>query len=194
MIQLAFVGYLREPRLTWIGQMSFPCELTLRTDPEGIRLYRYPLAGIKNLYAKQLVWHDQRVSPDTAILEGIEGDVLDIHAEIELRGAHTLGFELRGERIVYDVQTETLSWQDAAPLRPVQNRIRLRILLDRSSIEIFGNDGQVSITNLFFPTPAERSLSLFAEGGDIEVVTLEVNYLESIWQEKELALGYRAAG
>jgi fructan beta-fructosidase len=189
-IQLAFVGYVREPRLTWIGQMSFPCELTLRATRAGIRLFRYPIDGIKNLYAGQHRWQDLALSPEVNLLEGIEGDVLDIHAEIELSGAQQFGFEMRGERIVYDVQGESLSWHDAAPLSPVENRIRLRILLDRSSIEIFGNDGQVSITNLFFPDGSERRLRLFTEGGEIRVISLEVNHLESIWQEREVALGW----
>jgi fructan beta-fructosidase len=191
-IQLAFVGYVREPRQTWIGQMSFPCELTLRTGPEGVRLFRYPLNVIKNLYAEQLVWRDQMISPNMNIPEGFEGDVLDIHAEIELAGAQTFGFELRGQRIAYDVGNSTLAWHDSAPLLPVQNRVRLRILLDRSSIEIFGNDGQISITNLFFPDSTDHKLRLFTEGGDIRIISLEVNRLESIWQEKELALGYPA--
>lgn len=188
-VQLAFVGYVREPRLTWIGQMCFPCELTLRRCADGIRLFRYPLHVIKNLYTEQQVWHTLVVSPGVTSLDGIEGDVLDIHAEIEPAGAQTFGFEIRGQRIVYDVQAGTLSWIASAPLALVNNRIRLRILLDRSSIEVFGNDGQLSLTNLFFPDASNRQIKLFAEGGDIRVVALEINRLESIWQERELALG-----
>lgn len=98
-------------------------------------------------------------------MDGIESDVLNIHAEIEPAGAQTFGFEIRGQRIVYDVQAGTLSWRESAPLALVNNRIRLRILLDRSSIEVFGNDGQLSLTNLFFPDASNRQIKLFAEGG-----------------------------
>lgn len=188
--QMAFVGYVREPRRTWIGQMCFPCELTLRTCPQGVRLYRYPLNAIKGLYAEQLVWDDLRVAPGDNPLDGVAGDLFDIRAEIEIAQAHAFGFEVRGERIRYLVEERTLSWRDAPTLEPVNNRVKLRILVDRSSIEIFGNDGRLSLTNLFFPDPSNENLGLFAEGGDIRVVSLEVNRLESIWQEKNLSLGH----
>lgn len=191
--QMAFVGYVREPRLTWIGQMCFPCELTLRTCPEGIRLYRYPLNTIKNLYEEQFVWDDLRVSPGANILDGITGDVFDIRAEVEIGEADAFGFEIRGERIRYLVADRKLSWHDTSSLEPIDNRVRLRILVDRSSIEIFGNDGRISVTNLFFPDASNGNVELFAEGGDIRVVSLEVNRLESIWQERNLDLGHLPA-
>jgi fructan beta-fructosidase len=188
-VQLAFVGYVREPRLTWIGQMCFPCELTLRTRPDGIRLFRYPLPVIKNLYSEQRVWHDTEVHPGITKFDGAEGDALDIHVEIEPAGAQTFGLEIRGQRLTYDVQDRTLSWNESVPLALVNSRIRLRIMLDRSSIEVFGNDGQLSLTNLFFPDTSNREIKLFAEGGSIRVAYLEINHVESIWQERELALG-----
>ena len=77
-----------------------------------------------------------------------------------------------------------------SPLEPINDRIKLRILVDRSSIEIFGNDGRLSVTDLFFPDGSNEHLELFAEGGDVRVVSLEVNRLESIWQERNLSLGY----
>ena len=33
-------------------------------------------------------------------------------------------------------------------------------------------------------------MRLFTEEGSIRLVSLEVNRVESVWQEKELALGY----
>ncbi len=86
-IQLAFVGYIREPRLTWIGQLSFPCELTLRNSADGIRLFRYPLHLIKNLYQEQRIWREMTVSPGQNEFIDLEGDALDIDAEIEVAGA-----------------------------------------------------------------------------------------------------------
>jgi fructan beta-fructosidase len=189
-VQIGFMGYVTEPRLTWIGQMCFPCEQALRTCPEGIRLFRYPIETIKSLYVEQHVWEDQAVRPGTNILDGIISDAFDIRAEIEVGDALIFGFDIRGERITYHAESRELSWTTTAPLEPVDGRIRLRILLDRSSIEIFGNDGRVSITDIFFPDASNRDVRLFTEGGSIRPVSLEVNRLESVWQERELALGY----
>lgn len=56
-----------------------------------------------------------------------------------------------------------------APLLPdTEGRIRLQILVDRCSVEIFANDGEVAMTNLIFPTP-ENGRIVF-EGTGIEAV------------------------
>ena len=190
--QMAFIGYQDEPRLTWIGQMSFPCELTLRSYPEGIRLCRNPVNAIKNLYDKQYRWRDLDVPSDVNPLDGISGTLFDISADIDPLEAGAFGFEIRGERIRYDVGEKALSWRDTAPLELINKRIKLRILVDRSSIEVFANDGKASITNLFFPDPAKNKIALFAEGGSIRVASMEVNHLESIWQKRDLELGYHS--
>jgi sucrose-6-phosphate hydrolase SacC (GH32 family) len=49
--------------------------------------------------------------------------------------------------------------------------------------DVFGNHGQISMTNRFFPDPDNQKLSFFARKGDVEIIELEVNWLESIWQD-----------
>jgi fructan beta-fructosidase len=61
------------------------------------------------------------------------------------------------------------------PLKAVQVK-DIRIFLDRSSIEIFFNDGESVITELIFPTSAYTALSL--QGIDSKV---QIHQLKSIW-------------
>jgi hypothetical protein len=55
---------------------------------------------------------------------------------------------------------------------------------------VFANDGKASITNLYLPDPAKTGLEFFSEGGHIRFTSMEVNQPESIWQERDLQLGY----
>jgi fructan beta-fructosidase len=50
-------------------------------------------------------------------------------------------------------------------------------LIDRSSIEVFGNDGQVVFTDQIFPTLQSDGLNLYSIDGDAKLNTLEVNQL-----------------
>ena len=51
---------------------------------------------------------------------------------------------IRGVPIAYDVTKQELSCQGkTAPLKPVDGTIQLEILVDRTSVEIFGNRGRV---------------------------------------------------
>ena len=50
--------------------------------------------------------------------------------------------------------------------------LRLRILVDRSSVEVFGGDGRAVVSDRVFPKPTSRGVAAFAEGGAAEIVSL----------------------
>jgi sucrose-6-phosphate hydrolase SacC (GH32 family) len=66
------------------------------------------------------------------------------------------------------------------PLSPVDGKIKLRILVDRTSIEIFGNDGEMVMTSAFMPEDGKLDYSLTAKS-DIRFVKAEVHSLKSVW-------------
>ena len=43
--------------------------------------------------------------------------------------------------------------------------IHLRVLVDRSSVEVFAQGGETVITSVVFPSPNSTGVRLFAEGG-----------------------------
>jgi sucrose-6-phosphate hydrolase SacC (GH32 family) len=70
----------------------------------------------------------------------------------------------------------------SAPLNEANQRIRLRVLVDRGSIEVFGNGGAVAISaGTRFPDDA-RGVSLFSRGGTVGVRSLEAFELRSAWE------------
>jgi sucrose-6-phosphate hydrolase SacC (GH32 family) len=88
----------------------------------------------------------------------------------------------KGEKCVvtYDEKKRTLSFdrresgltnfsQDfpsvtVAPIRKSDNKIQLRLFLDRCSAELFYNNGEAVMTNLIFPTEPYTDLSITATG------------------------------
>jgi len=68
----------------------------------------------------------------------------------------------------------------SAPLKLTGDTLRLRILVDRSSIEAFADHGQVTIAAIALEQP-DHKVSLVAGGGAMRVVSLEANRLEAIW-------------
>jgi fructan beta-fructosidase len=156
-------------------------ELTLRTTDEGLRMFAYPVREIERLYDKTYAWKDERLPEGKNFLAGIPGEIFDIRAEIEPAGAAEIGFVVRGTRVAYDAKTQSLSGKDPAPLKPEGGKIRLRILVDRASIEVFGNDGRVYMPCGAIPPEENRGLELYAKGGEARVVALEVRTLRSAW-------------
>lgn len=62
----------------------------------------------------------------------------------------------------------------AAPVMCADNRLSLRIFIDRSSIEIFEKDGRFVMTNLVFPNEPYSTLSLQSAGGNARIQNLKI--------------------
>ncbi|WP_259362914.1 GH32 C-terminal domain-containing protein [Paenarthrobacter ureafaciens] len=50
--------------------------------------------------------------------------------------------------------------------RPADGKVRLRILLDTSSVEVFAQDGQAVVTDTFFPDWDHVGASVFSMEGE----------------------------
>jgi hypothetical protein len=136
------------------------------------------------LRAKARTWRDTPLAPDENLLGGIEGDLFDIVLELAPGRAKEVAFELRGFPVVYDVGREELrSGDHRAPLPLVEGRVRLRILVDRVSVDVFGGDGRLYVPMQFHPAAGERSLKLSARGEGARAASLEVYEMRSVWPE-----------
>ena len=97
---------------------------------------------------------------------------------------HCIIIILKWYKVVYDSEAETLSsCGTLAHLTPVDGLIRLRILLDRTSIEVYGNDGRIYIPHVVFPDDGDRSLRATCSRGEVKANYLRVHELKSIWRE-----------
>ncbi len=182
-IQIGWMRNAKYPGMPFNQQMSFPCVLTLRTFPDGIRMCRLPVKEIENLHGKEHELTDLILEPGENPLAGVRGDLFDIRAEFIVGNATSLGFDVRGQKVEYSVGERKVSALGrSAPLEPVNGRIRLQILVDRTSIEVFGNDGRVSMTTAFLPKPEDMEFGVFAAGGKAKIVSLKVHELFSSWE------------
>jgi levanase/fructan beta-fructosidase len=69
---------------------------------------------------------------------------------------------------------ETFPSVDRVAVSLEDGRIRLRIFLDRCSVEVFAQDGTATITDQIFPADASTALALFAEGEGATLVSFAV--------------------
>jgi sucrose-6-phosphate hydrolase SacC (GH32 family) len=70
---------------------------------------------------------------------------------------------------------------DSAKLTRLADHIHLHAFFDRSSVELFADDGRVVITDLVFPRGAANHLTLYAQGGIARLVKADVWRLNGIW-------------
>ena len=179
-IQIAWMNGGEYPQMPFNQQMSYPCVLTLHREPEGLRLRRWPAKEIAAIHEKPTSWRELTLKPGDNPLHALSGELWDIEAEFEIGDAAAFGLRVRGAEVRYDAAAQTLtSLGRTAPLKPRNSRVKLRLLADRTSLEVFGNDGQISLTSCFLPAPNEKGLAVFAEGGAAKLVSLTAFPLRS---------------
>jgi fructan beta-fructosidase len=180
-IQIAW-GRIATPGMPFNQCMLFPCELMLRTTEEGIRMFAAPVREIERLHGPKSSRHDETLTPDRNPLADVRGELFHLRGQLEVGQARELALVIRGVPIVYDVAREELSCKDKkAPLKAVRGTIRLEILVDRTSVEIFGNDGRIYMPLGSIPADENKSLELRARGGDARIQSLDVYPLRSAW-------------
>ncbi|HGJ64608.1 TPA: glycoside hydrolase family 32 protein [bacterium] len=178
-IQIAWMNGGKYPDMPFNQQMSFPCEITLKTTPEGIRMFRQPIRELANIRQRKHEYYDQELYNQVEMITDVYGDLFDIHAEVKLGTASDFGFVIRGEKINYNVANKEISFLGkSAKLEPIDNKLKFQILVDRTSIELFGNDGVMSMSSCFLPE--KNGISAFSSGGGIRG-NLVVYELKSAW-------------
>jgi fructan beta-fructosidase len=182
-VQIAWGFLIHMPDMPFNQQMLFPVELSLRTTDDGIRLFAYPVREIARIHGEEHRWTDVEIEPGQNIVSGIVGDLYDIQAEFELVNANAFGFRVHGVTVKYSVDTGMLSCDKTkVALKPLDGKIRLRILVDRTTVEIFANGGQVYMPIRALPEANATGLALFEEGGKVLIRSLIVHELKSIWK------------
>nr|WP_302104898.1 glycoside hydrolase family 32 protein [Polycladomyces sp. WAk] len=190
------------PTSPWRGAMSFPRELSLKKVNGEYVLVQKPVQEINKLREDTRVWNNRIITPGTELLP-VRGETLEIEAEFQLDTADEFGLIVRkGTKektiIGYNVGNQTLFVDRTqsgrtdfskdfpvvtkAQMKPKNRVIQLHILVDRSSVEVFGNHGETVLTNQIFPDLKSQGLELYARGGNVKLQTLRIHRLKSAWQ------------
>lgn len=176
-------GQMDFPGMPFNQMMGLPVELRLVTTDAGLRITANPVKELDSLRGKSHTIKPRKLSPGENPLAGLTGELFDVTAEIGLGDAKEVGFTLRGVPVKYDVAKQELSCLDrTATLKPVAGKIRLRMLVDRTSIDIFGNDGALYMPMGMLIPADKHGLEIYAKGGAAQICSLKVYDLKSAWE------------
>lgn len=113
-----------------------------------------------------------------------------VHSTPNLKEQTRIGYDFASKRLFVDrtksgdVKFEsTFAGVYSAPLTADSDgRINVRVLVDWSSVEVFGNDGEVSLTAQIFPSDKAICTHIFSDGGSTENVEVKMNGIASAWR------------
>ena len=176
------------PTYPWRSAMTVPRALTLRSTPAGLRLVQTPVEELEEL--RETRHQLKRVKLDTAAawLETLNFPAGLAEVELDLERVPTSGSValtlrhgttgitvIRADLAAGTLQVDrTRSGRSdfhpafpgvhTAPLRVEQGRLRLHVLVDVSSVEVFAQNGETVMTDLILPTTSDLRVGLSAEG------------------------------
>jgi fructan beta-fructosidase len=170
------------PYMPFNQQMSFPVQLELRSFPEGIRLCRKPVREIELLHQTAHSWEELVIGDGKNFIPEIEGGLFDIRATLEIISADKFGLTLHGINLEYNTRAGQFTYLGhEIPIDERPRHLELQILVDRSSLELFVQNGKYSASFCFLPHAKDFPLQVYALGGDIILKSLTVYTLNPIW-------------
>lgn len=191
--------------LPYNQQMSFPCDLTLRTTPDGVRLCVLPVPEISSLVTSSQQLSNQALTPASNLLAGMGNlDLVDLSLEFDPGTATQVILDLPRTSLRYEKATGVFTFTGTdgnqavamdGSFMPRNGRVKLRLLLDRLSLETYAFDGEAFGAHYINPANGTATPSLRSVGGDAFVHSLTVKSLGSAWTpETALATSLVNAG
>jgi fructan beta-fructosidase len=138
------IGWMRGgeyPGMRFNQQMSFPCELSLRSTPTGVRLSGCPSQRSKASVLGPMSFATGPCAAGEELRVSRPGDLLDIVAEVETPRDAACAIRLHDLEIACGGDGAIRYPGGEAVVQLSDNVVRLRILLDRTSVEVFANGG-----------------------------------------------------
>ncbi|MDT7798728.1 MAG: fructan beta-fructosidase [Actinomycetota bacterium] len=176
-VQAAWMRGGSYPAMPFNQQVTFPCELKLSARGGTLRLTRRPIAEISTLHAGTTTWSGA-VKPGAPLTLTRDGGAFHLLLTLDVPAGATLTVTLFGVPVTATTQAidgGTGPQQLTEPLRG------LDIVVDRTSIEIFANDGTFSFSRCFLPNAG--GITLAAAGRAVSVHPAVVHPLRSLWEK-----------
>lgn len=175
---------LHAPERPWFGQMSLPRELSVKNG----RLFQWPIRELASLRQNK-VEHLNVSFTDSITLEGVKGRRVDMELAIRPEEGQDIYQKFAVRFAQNDTYQTSLSFHPRDAILKIDRKfsgsrkaiihqrrclinnpdskkgeLKMRVILDRFSVEAFINGGEQVITATFYTDQAADGISFFANG------------------------------
>ncbi len=172
-------GRIEHPGMPFNQMMLFPCELSLRTTPEGVRLFSEPIREIEKLHGREYRWQDMKEEEINRELGKIDADLLHLKMDVEIDRGLSLQVFFKGNEILhYDGNYNRFNGAPYISDKPDSFRFNIEMLLDRTSVEAWIGKGKLFISE---GLKEDKTTDGIRMKGDVKVHSMEVYEMKSIW-------------
>lgn len=158
----------------WAGMLTLPREVTLDAD---LRLRMNPVKELEALRGQLHVWPVSDLNNRTLMVEE-QAHALEVELSLDIARSHAEQYGIAlgdGLRVFVDTQAQRLVLERRYPQHglsdcrsiplPANDVLDLRLFIDSSSVEVFVNHGEYTLSSRIYPEPDDRQLTLFSQNG-----------------------------
>jgi levanbiose-producing levanase len=182
------------------GQMSVVRSLTLNKQGSTYSLLSKPVSGLDDLVTRTV--HPADVTVNGSADLGYHGSAYELDADISWQQLNNVGISV-GQSADKTRHTNIGVYQGTvyvdrsgssqaaysfgsafqhtqAPIDPAAKSVHLRVFVDRSSVEVFVNDGERVLSNNVFFLPSDTGISLYTDGGAATFSNVAIKELANV--------------
>lgn len=174
----------------WAGMMSIPREMKIVNG----KVVTTPVSELKTLRGEKISYAEQTVNGERAF-NNVKGDIYEIETQVDLTKAQNFSIKLRTSSsqetvLSYDKNTKVLklnrdksghelTGEREVTLPLTENLLKLQIFVDKSSVEVFANNGQAVLSSRIYPDKNSIGIK-FTSTGEAKIKYLDFYKLKSI--------------
>ncbi|PJJ07845.1 fructan beta-fructosidase [Flavobacterium sp. 1] len=184
------------------GFWSIPRDLELKTYPEGLRMIQKPEENLKDLRVSPVIF-SQKLQKGTHKLPQFmpKENVYELDVVFSTKKPNVFGFNLcvgegRKVSISYNTQNDLLeidrtncsnvfiekfARKTSAKVSSENGKLRMHIFVDKSSVELFINQGKDVFTLLTYPSETQTGIEVFSKENGTRM-NFSAWTLKSVWR------------
>ncbi|MDA9277351.1 glycoside hydrolase family 32 protein [Polaribacter sp.] len=177
--------YARDvPTETWRSAMTIPRELKLKKNEKEFVLSSAPVTELSKYVSKTIVKETLTVNNQKTIITKSEIDLSRLRIQLEMNHLKSDKYDFTfqnsfGDRLSFGIDnikkqyylnrqnSGKVTFSDKfantiskAPIKNPSNMLKIEVLVDKTSIEVFYNDGETIMTEIFFPNESFEAFSI----------------------------------
>nr|WP_238590928.1 glycoside hydrolase family 32 protein [Paenibacillus beijingensis] len=183
------------------GTNSIVRSIELKRKGNGYSLVSQPTENLDKLIKHTDTINKLEVTDDTTL--DIKGDTYQLEADVSWDQIKNVGIRLRESKdktrhidlgifvaghVSYLNRTFTANpdhskrfQESKAPFDKDKKYAHLKVLVDKTTVEVFIDDGQAAFSSEVFPNLDDKGITLFAEGGTATFENIQVKHFNSIY-------------
>lgn len=189
-----FIGWMsnwqyatKVPTETWRSATTLPRELSLVSTPNGVRLFQKPLKEQETRRGVSQGITHQSIKESYALQSTSKTNELSLTFDLAKTTAQDLGVVIansKGEKVLIGFEKSTnrfyidrseggkkdfekgFAGRHYAPRQTTSMLLKMKLFIDVASVELFADDGEIVMTDIFFPNENFNHISVFSKNGE----------------------------